>query len=411
MTRPTVIILLLVVLALLSLGVLVVAGIFTPVAEFDRQLQRIVQPYAFDVAQWQLRALAGELKVFLEGKHMETKPTVLTKYFSLVAEIESLKASLNALGSSAEQLAPLKARLNHLEEQRAMLVDEVERTLQSQIRKVLLERRIVGPEFVFPPMRFKLEPPPSLLVISPRDRILLLRRVLLRQDLDLEQRESIESEADGFGVSSLVVNLGGFAAGYPALISENASPRFIINAAVEEWLHQYLAFTPLGFLYLLDITGVRPDPDIVTMNETLVGMVSEEISTEVYATYYGTQGSGSEDSVPESELDFDREMKQTRWKVDQYLAQGNIEEAERYMEERRQYFVANGHYIRKLNQAYFAFYGIYAYEPASISPIYEDLKELRALSPSLKQFLDSVAGMTSYQELRKALAAEGSCQR
>jgi len=53
-------------------------------------------------------------------------------------------------------------------------------------------------------------------------------------------------------------------------------------------------------------------------------------------------------------------MRETRIRVDKLLAQGRIEEAEAYMEERRQEFVAHGYYIRKLNQAYFAFHGAYA---------------------------------------------------
>ena len=50
------------------------------------------------------------------------------------------------------------------------------------------------------------------------------------------------------------------------------------------------------------------------------------------------------------------------------LAQGKIEEAEAYMEERRRFLAANGHFIRKINQAFFAFHGSYATSPASISP-------------------------------------------
>jgi len=73
------------------------------------------------------------------------------------------------------------------------------------------------------------------------------------------------------------------------------------------------------------------------------------------------------------------------------------------MEERRKEFVANGYYIRKLNQAYFAFHGIYGQDPASVSPIYEDLNQLRAESPSLRDFLDDVAAMRNYAELTEAL--------
>ncbi len=48
---------------------------------------------------------------------------------------------------------------------------------------------------------------------------------------------------------------------------------------------------------------------------------------------------------------------------DELLAAGKIEEAEAYMEARRQVFWDNGYAIRKLNQAYFAFYGAYADVP------------------------------------------------
>ncbi len=87
-----------------------------------------------------------------------------------------------------------------------------------------------------------------------------------------------------------------------------------------------------------------------------------------------------------------------------YLSQGDIEGAERYMEERRQVFLAHGYQIRKLNQAYFAFHGIYGQGPASVSPIHGELKQLRARNPSLKDFLRSVSGMRSYADLLEALS-------
>jgi hypothetical protein len=171
---------------------------------------------------------------------------------------------------------------------------------------------------------------------------------------------------------------------------------------VEEWLHEYLAFKALGFRYLLDSIGIRQDPDVITMNETLARMVSREIGAQVYARYYQGQEE-DQTSTANSEFDFDVEMRETKRKVDQYLSQGMIGEAEQYMEERRQIFVAQGYHIRKLNQAYFAFYSIYAQDPASVSPIDTDLEELRARSESLSSFLNKVAGMKSYAELKEAL--------
>lgn len=272
------------------------------------------------------------------------------------------------------------------------------RILRRQIGSVLADNDITR----FPPIAFSLEKPPHLLVISPRDKIAYSGRMMLRQELSIEEREKLETQLDELGLSSLVVELGGFGATYPPIVGDNMALAYTINTATEEWLHQYLAFRPLGFLYLLDSIGIKDNPDVITMNETLAGIVSREIGSQVYAKYYKKQ----EDvkvSHDAPEFDFDAEMRETRKTVDQYLCQGKIEEAEHYMEERRREFVAHGHYIRKLNQAYFAFHSIYGHDPASISPIYEDLQQLRAQSPSLKYFLNKVASMRSYAELEEVL--------
>jgi len=131
-------------------------------------------------------------------------------------------------------------------------------------------------------------------------------------------------------------------------------------------------------------------------------MVSHEISARVCALYYPDE-KPTKASRKTTDFDFDAEMRETRTKADWYLAQGKVEEAEQYMGQRRQMFEENGYYIRKLNQAYFAFHGIYGTDPGSVSPIYEDLKELRARSATISSFIEHVAAMTSYDELRYAL--------
>ena len=276
---------------------------------------------------------------------------------------------------------------------------DLENRLRFQIEEALLENGIS----VFPPLNFKLEKPPHLLVVSPRDRIYYLDRVMLRQNLSMEEIARIENEVDKLGVSSLVAGLGGFGATYPPIVDGDASLTFIIDTVVEEWLHQYLAFRPLGFRYVLDSVGITQDPNIVIMNETLAGLVSEEIGSQVYTRYYGDKEK-SEAEEKDLTFNFRTEMRQTRKNVDQLLSQGDIEGAERYMEERRQVFLAHGYQIRKLNQAYFAFHGIYGQGPASVSPIHGELKQLRARNPSLKDFLGSVSGMRSYADLLEALS-------
>ncbi|HEX2698572.1 MAG TPA: hypothetical protein VHM28_12755, partial [Anaerolineales bacterium] len=105
-------------------------------------------------------------------------------------------------------------------------------------------------------------------------------------------------------------------------------------------------------------------------------------------------------------FDFRAEMHTTRVTADALLAAGKINEAEAYMEQRRQIFVRNGYAIRKLNQAYFAFYGAYADVPggaAGEDPVGPAVRALRDQSKSLVDFVNRIAWMTSFDELKQAV--------
>ncbi len=375
---------------------------------FSPKLRSITKPYSFSLSKWELKALAQELKGVFKSPERASKAEVI-RYFNLVSEIGDLKSEINKLAAGENSnIDSLKSRLEILEAEKERLEDKVQATLEEQVKAILIQEGILNPldkwfnlRFIFPPLSFKIEKPPNLLVISPRERIEIIKRIHLRQNLSLEEKERIESQVDKLGVSSLVIEVGGIAT-YPSMVVENADLHWILNTIIEEWLHKYLAFRPLGFLYLLDTLGIRRDYEIATMNETLAGMVSKELGSEVYRKYYGEEERPKKE-VKKSGFDFNKEMRKIRMKVDEYLAQGKIEEAEKFMEEKRKYLAEKGHYIRKLNQAYFAFYGTYAYEPASVSPINDELNELRKRSKSLKDFLDKVSGMTGHKALKATL--------
>ena len=105
-------------------------------------------------------------------------------------------------------------------------------------------------------------------------------------------------------------------------------------------------------------------------------------------------------------FDFRAEMHETRVRADELLAEGKIEEAETYMEAQRQIFWQNGYLLRKLNQAYFAFHGAYADVPggaAGEDPVGPAVRALRAQSTSLKDFINTIARMTSFEQLQQAI--------
>ncbi len=339
--------------------------------DFDRPLNSIVQSYRFSIAVWEITTFPREVSQWIQGKeeNIANPVDIVTAYFSTT------------------------------EERRRYLEDAVERILENQIEETLIQQDIFG----FPPVNFKLENLPYLLVISPRDRIESIREILLQHNISLEEVENIEDGVDRLSVSSLVVELSGYGGAYPSLVTNDASLRSTIDTAVEEWLHQYLAFKPLGFRYVLDLIGVARNYDIATMNETATSMVSKEITSIIYDNYYLEQDKDVE-QVSQSGFDFNREMREIRKAVDAYLARGEVELAEEFMEQKRQYLASKGHYIRKLNQAYFAWHGTYADRPTSVSPIGDELRDLRNQSASLKDFLDTIAQMTSHQDLLAVLA-------
>jgi hypothetical protein len=96
----------------------------------------------------------------------------------------------------------------------------------------------------------------------------------------------------------------------------------------------------------------------------------------------------------------------TRVNVDELLKAGKIKEAEDYMEMRRVYIWDNGYHIRRINQAYFAFYGAYADVPEGAQgndPVGPAVMELRKQSASLADFLNRISWMSSFDDLKKAI--------
>jgi len=380
----------------------------------DGTLDDIAAPHRFSILEWETKMLPAELGSWLADDHelSDTDTAAVLHYFTLGENLRVVSAELQrvAAGSAAGDSAALADYRDELKAARAELADRTAAIIARQIAAVLTEQGIIDPfanletASVFPPVSFVLRKPPCLLVVSPRERIMQERTLTLTANLTTAQKDGIESRVDALGYSSLVVNLGGIGATYPALVSDGGSLGGTIDIAVEEWLHQYLAFKPLGRAYLAHLLDISRDPDIVTLNETLAGIVSREIGGLVMAKYYPELVPAEENGAADPEgFDFNREMRQTRRRVDDMLARGEIAAAEAYMESRRQYIVSHGYYIRKLNQAYFAFHGSYADRPTAIDPIGEELKELRTRYDALRDYLAVAAELRSRAALGLAL--------
>jgi hypothetical protein len=278
--------------------------------------------------------------------------------------------------------------------------------LEEQTAAVLAEQGVTTAGRAFPPVKLRFTPLPAMMIVSPRDRIEAIHFFPLEHGIETQDRVQIEEATDErLGVSSLISNIGGLAA-YPAMMLESSSTNWVIETAAHEWAHHYLTLHPLGILY-------DTDPQLRTMNETTASIVGTEIGAQVIERYYpewippppSPAAEYSPDPSP-PEFDFRAEMRVTRLHVDALLAQGQIEEAEAYMEARRQVFWEQGYRIRKINQAYFAFHGAYADEPGApgADPVGPAVLALRAQSSSLEEFLEAMAPLTSFEQLEALLS-------
>jgi hypothetical protein len=157
------------------------------------------------------------------------------------------------------------------------------------------------------------------------------------------------------------------------------------------------------------------------MNETTASIAGDEIGALVIERFYPEISSPSATfrtvSAPfdhpepgdflRPPFDFRAEMHETRVTADALLAEGKIEEAEAYMESRRLVFLQNGYLLRKLNQAYFAFYGAYADTPggaAGEDPVGPAVRALRAQSESLADFINTISWMTDFEQLKDVVS-------
>ena len=235
-------------------------------------------------------------------------------------------------------------------------------------------------EILFPPVSFIIHESPKVLILSPRDEIILKKAILLKPDLSLEIILDIEEKISNKEYSVLILNTGGFAS-YPSIVQRPNSYSHLTKTVAHEWLHHYLFFFPLGRSYF-------SGGEMVTLNESLADLFASEISKNLLSDKY--------QKVNEDKRFFNF-MRETRIKVEDLLAKGLIFEAEEYMFNRTKEINQLGYNVRKINQAYFAFNGSYALSPGSLSEIDDYLIELRKSYSSYGELIHDIKSIDNIE--------------
>jgi len=315
------------------------------------------------------------------------------EFFDLIAEIRELERRPKSVGSNL--------RISELRQRRMKLQPDVEETIESEISSILVEEGFssrIG--VIFPPVDTVFSEPPGALIISPRDRIDQTSSTLLKPGISRETREELEDLIfREKGVSALIVSTGGVAT-YPSVIATSGNLHDALATAAHEWLHHWFFFQPLGQHFW-------DNADMMTLNETAASIGGEIIGDRAFAAMTGEIVIRDlyRDLEDPDAFDFNEVMRETRLTTEALLGEGKIEEAESYMEERRQFIAYNGIFIRKINQAFFAFHGSYATGAASISPIGDQLEELLRQIQTLEEFLKTVGEFDQVEDLADSLGS------
>lgn len=389
-----------------------------PQSALPVQVDAVTAAHRFDLVDWESWAVTGEIgrrwnPPALPAGETEQRALVQT-YLDQAQRLDTLQYDLDRrlAARSARRAVPdsltipsLNQTLDALKTAQTELTPPVETILARQVETILREQGFTLAGQVFPPVAFRLTDPPTGLVLSPRDRIANEQFINLQPGLDTRQREAIETALDQRGdVSSYVTDIGGLGS-YPTMIINQGDLIYLTDTIAHEWAHNYL------FTFLTNIAWApQTDPKLMTLNETAASLVGQEISRQVISRFYPEwvdrlpplDSTGQPQSRQLSP--FDQAMRRIRRQVDQLLAEGKIEQAEAYMETERLKLIQQGYTLRKLNQAYFAFHGSYTLSPASVDPTGQQIRQLRAASPSLKAFLDRVGRLNSSEDYRRWLA-------
>ncbi len=411
--------------ALLFLLLALVVGLErdgAPPGALKTRVDRLVADLRFDFWGWEAQALWGKFTLWLlqPQRYMTEadRSRFVRDWVDRVAEAQWLEWKINeaytdpSVQDPLQATARIRAERDRVRREIAVRQPIAEAIIEEQVGVVLAQDAsgILGQPA--PPVGIHITPLPYVLIGSLRERITVIYQAELVPGLTADRADALEDQIDqSLHISSLVTPIGGMSA-WPAMVLEFPSLEWWTEVAAHEWTHHYLYFFPLGWDY-------EENWEARVINETVASLVGRELARRTLVRYYPDLAP-TEEPWPEEEeespvppppepgaFDFYREMHETRIRVDYLLLHGRIEEAEGYMERRRQFFWEHGYRIRKLNQAYFSFHGSYAAAPVGaagkdpIGPAVRKVWRMTAKDP--RRFLQQVRGVTSLDQLQQRL--------
>ncbi|MCJ7694003.1 MAG: hypothetical protein MUO40_01115 [Anaerolineaceae bacterium] len=405
------------ILFLLVISSIILVRSAIPWGDEVEQIRVLTREKEFNFVDWTLNALGMKsIQVSLNLEKFiktEKENELVQEYLEQVVLVQRMNNSLELIYSDPQTKDPESAGkelIESIKTEQARLDDLsvlAETILQDQVAEILVDLNLDFAGEIIPPVAYHVSELPLALVVSPRDEIRRITDISLETKFSAKDKAELEdSVTEELNLSALVVPIGGLSA-YPTMVMQSSDLSWLVEAIGHEWVHNYLSAQPIGINY-------GASSEMRSINETTASLAGAEISHALLSKYYpdllpkpiDQPPSPTEDiplDAPPS-FNFREEMRITRVAVDSFLEQGMIEEAEEYMEQRRQFFWDNGYLIRKINQAYFAFYGAYNDQPgggaSGNDPVGPMVRLLREKSENLSEFLKKIARVNSFPSLQ-----------
>lgn len=380
-------------------------------------LRKYTRGVEFDFVEWEISALFNKavsaslkLERFLDNKQqVDVIQTWVAETENVINLEQDLLTAQNDSSPNRDELVrAAKANLDQKKADQSRLAKLAEAVLQNQTEVTLAKAGFGLGGQILPPVLYQVSDLPLNLIISPRTEIRNVLSLSLDPGLDAVEKDEIETGIyEDYDLSALIEPVGGIGA-YPTMVMRTTDLNWLTETIAHEWIHNYLAFFPLGMRYYVN-------DQMRTINETTASLAGKEIGLDLIISFYPDRtpryylrmptyttvlAEGAETLNP---FDFRAEMHETRVKVDALLAEGKVDEAEQYMEARRRFFWQNGYRLRKINQAYFAFYGSYNDTPgggaSGADPVGPAVQALRTRYSSLNEFLQAIRFVSSFDQL------------
>ncbi|SVE08426.1 uncharacterized protein METZ01_LOCUS461280, partial [marine metagenome] len=181
--------------------------------------------YRYNLILWEFKNLPDKII-----HKIKTKNNTDTFYETLVWELVEISKKIRKEQEIKNQTDPQEVSLKQLIIKRNNIRDEVEEYLESLLSQEIKNQKLsFFGGLIWPPVDFRIDNPPKLLVVSPRSEIVRSNETLINPDIEIHQMEIIENNLKKkHNLSGLVIQTGGLAS-YPTVVPSDVDLRELLE--------------------------------------------------------------------------------------------------------------------------------------------------------------------------------------